>query len=207
VFSPGGDRPAAGGAGSRWWPDWRNPLTWQLGLLAGSVNSIYFATNFFLPDYLIAAGERDRIDATLTILNLGQLPGSLLMIAFAGRMIRRSWSYSGSALLTLAGLAGMLLAGGAWILPWALLFGFAATVTFVLTFALPSLLSPSQDVHRVSAGMFTISYSCAVLTPVIGGILWQVGGRPVLAFLPILAWPLVTVVVCRRLPLSAPDPR
>jgi MFS transporter, CP family, cyanate transporter len=26
----------------RWWPDWRNELIWRLGLVFGSVNSIYF---------------------------------------------------------------------------------------------------------------------------------------------------------------------
>src|SRR6202011_4559462 len=36
----------------RWWPSWSNGLVWRLGLIFGSVNSIYFATNAFLPVYL-----------------------------------------------------------------------------------------------------------------------------------------------------------
>ena len=44
-------------AGHDWWPDWRNPLTWQTGILLGSVNSVYFCSNAFLPGYLTDAGE------------------------------------------------------------------------------------------------------------------------------------------------------
>ena len=36
--------------------------------------------------------------------------------------------------------------------------------------ALPPRLSPPDDVHRISAAMFTISYTCAVVTPVISGV-------------------------------------
>ena len=40
----------------------------------------------------------------------------------------------------------------------------------ILVLALPPLLSPPDDVHRVTAAMFTISYSCAVIVPVISGL-------------------------------------
>ena len=44
-------------ASRRWWPDWRSPLIWRLGLIFGSVNAMYFVTNAFLPDYVTAAGR------------------------------------------------------------------------------------------------------------------------------------------------------
>src|SRR5205085_1254457 len=34
----------------RWWPDWSDPLIWRLGIALGSVNSMYFSANAFLPD-------------------------------------------------------------------------------------------------------------------------------------------------------------
>ena len=37
----------------------------------------------------------------------------------------------------------------------------------------------------ITAAMFTISYSCAVIVPVISGLLWDVSGIAALAFLPI----------------------
>src|SRR5579871_2082660 len=177
---------ATAAPGRLWWPDWRNPLVWRLGLMLGSINSIYFASNFFIPDYLTAAGERQLVDATLTVLNLGQVPASLFMLLFANRWIRLRSSYVVSGIFSLVGLAGMLVSHGIWIPICAGLFGFASTITFVLAFALPSLLAEPQDVHRVAAGMFTLSYSCAVLTPIVGGALWDATGVPLMAFAPIL---------------------
>jgi MFS transporter, CP family, cyanate transporter len=51
--------------------------------------------------------------------------------------------------------------------------------------ALPPLLSPPDDVHRVTAAMFTISYSCAVIVPVISGMTWDLSGIASSAFIPI----------------------
>jgi CP family cyanate transporter-like MFS transporter len=203
-FAPPAEKLPAGAARLKWWPDWRSPLVWRLGLMAGSVNSLYFATNFFLPDYLGSRGQSDLVDLTLTALNLGQLPASLLMIAFAGRMIRARATYAWAAVLTIAGLAGTLLLEGFWVPLAASLFGFATTLTFVLAFALPSLLADIREVPRVSAGMLTISYSFAMLTPVAGGALWQASGHPLLAFLPILLWPIVTAVMAWVIDLKAP---
>ena len=58
----------------RWWPNWRSPLIWQLGLILGSVNATYFVTNAFLADYVVAGGRPDLIGSALTAINLGQLP-------------------------------------------------------------------------------------------------------------------------------------
>ena len=44
--------------------------------------------------------------------------------------------------------------------------GFGAAVTFVVTFGLPAMLSPPDDVHRMAGGMFTISYTIAVIVPI-----------------------------------------
>ena len=44
--------------------------------------------------------------------------------------------------------------------------------------SLPPLLSRPDDVHRTAAGMFTISYSCAVIIPTLSGGLWDLTGVP-----------------------------
>ena len=87
--------PAAGGRS--WWPNWRDPLIWQLGLLFGCVNCVYFCTNAFLPVHLADAGRPDLISGALTALNFGQLPSSLAMLAIAGRLERRVWPFVASA--------------------------------------------------------------------------------------------------------------
>jgi CP family cyanate transporter-like MFS transporter len=65
----------------------------------------------------------------------------------------------------------------------------------ILVLALPPLLSPPDDVHRVTAAMFTISYSCAVVVPVISGLAWDLTGIAITAFLPIALCGIVLVIV------------
>ena len=107
----------------------------------------------------------------LTALNVGQLPASFLLLAFAGRLERKAWPYV---------VCGVLCArrdrrhrvrlrhrGSS---PAPRCMGFSAAGILILVLALPPLLAAPDDVHRVSAAMFTISYSCAVIVPVISGL-------------------------------------
>ena len=169
----------------RWWPDWRNGLIWRLGLMLGSINSIYFATNAFLPDYLHALGRDDLITAALTALNLGQLPASLLLLAIADRLQRRAWPYVVASVLCLIGFAGIFTGSGVWIVTGCTLLGFSAAGILVLMFALPPMLSEPDDVHRTMAAMLTISYTCAVIVPIISGYAWDMTHIPAVAFVPI----------------------
>ena len=169
----------------RWWPDWHSPLIWRLGIMLGTINATYFATNAFLPDYLRSNGQSEWISAALTALNTGQLPASAILLAVAGRLERKAWPYVGCGILCVIATAGIVFGTGAWVVAAAALQGFAAAAILILVLALPPLLSPPDDVHRVTAAMFTISYSCAVIVPVISGILWDLSGVAALAFLPI----------------------
>src|SRR3984957_19928253 len=45
--------------GGRWWPDFKDPLVWLLGIAFGSNNSPFFSTNAFLGDYLASEGKFD----------------------------------------------------------------------------------------------------------------------------------------------------
>ncbi|HEX5507478.1 MAG TPA: MFS transporter [Pseudolabrys sp.] len=168
----------------RWWPDWRNSLIWRLGIMLGTVNATYFGTNTFIPDYLNSTGQSEWISAALSALNIGQLPASALLLAFAGRLERKVWPYMLSGFLSLLAITGIVFGSGPWIVAAATLQGFAAAGILVLILALPPLLSEPDDVHRVTAAMFTISYTCAVVVPIISGAFWDVSGIGSLAFLP-----------------------
>jgi CP family cyanate transporter-like MFS transporter len=174
----------------KWWPDWRNSLVWRLGLMLGSVNAMYFSTNAFLPDYLHSLGRDDLVTEALTALNIGQLPASLLLLALAHRLQRRAWPYVAASLLCLIGFAGIFTGNGAWIVAGCTLLGFAASGILVLMFALPPMLSAPDDVHRTMAAMLTISYSCAVVVPIVSGYAWDVTHVPIVAFIPIALCPL-----------------
>jgi CP family cyanate transporter-like MFS transporter len=169
----------------RWWPDWGSSLIWRLGIMLGTVNALYFATNAFLPDYLRGHGEGEWISGALTALNAGQLPASILLLIFASRLELRVWPYVVCGLACSLGVGGLVFGSGPVVVAAAALIGFFAAGILVLVLALPPLLSPPDDVHRVTAAMFTISYSCAVIIPVISGMMWDTSGQSELAFLPI----------------------
>lgn len=198
VFAPGlggGANAAVPMASRRWWPDWRRPLIWQLGLILGSVNATYFVSNAFLPDYMVANGRADLVGSALTALNLGQLPAALLMLGVAGKLVTRPAAYAVTGFLSLVCLIGILTTNGVWIVVWAGLSGFTGAATLVLALALPSVLSEPDDVHRTSAGMFTISYSCAMVMSVFSGWLWDETSRPVAGFAPALLCALTIIAL------------
>ncbi len=192
-------RQAANGAGPaarrRWWPDWSSALIWRLGIMLGTVNAMYFTTNAFLPDYLNAHGQGEWISAALTGLNGGQLPASLLLLLFAHRLELRAWPFVACGLLCICGTAGVVFGSGLVVVTAAAVIGFAAAGILVLALALPPLLAEPDDVHRVTAAMFTISYSCAVIVPVISGLAWDMSGVPASAFLPIALCGVVLAVL------------
>jgi CP family cyanate transporter-like MFS transporter len=179
----------------RWWPDWRDGLIWRLGIMLGTINATYFATNAFLPDYLRSTGQSDWISASLTGLNIGQLPASFILLGVAGRLERKVWPYVLCGLLCVIATLGIVFGTGAWVVAAATLQGFGAAAILILVLALPPLLSSPDDVHRVTAAMFTISYSCAVIVPVISGILWDLSGVAALAFLPIALCGILLVIL------------
>jgi CP family cyanate transporter-like MFS transporter len=179
----------------KWWPDWNKSLIWRLGIMLGTVNANYFATNAFLPDYLRSNGQGEWISAALTGLNVGQLPASFLLLAVAGRLERKAWPYVICGLLCVFATTCIVFGSGVWIVAAATLQGFAAAAILILVLALPPLLAPPDDVHRVTAAMFTISYSCAVIVPVISGMAWDYSSVAAMAFLPIALCGIMLVIL------------
>jgi CP family cyanate transporter-like MFS transporter len=170
---------------ARWWPNWHDPLLWKLGLTFGTVNAMYFAANAFLPDYLTTLNRADLISGALTAVNFGQLPASLLMLAFADRLQGKIWPFGTMGVAALLSVIGLATTSDFLLLASAAVLGFCCAGVLVLALALPPLLYRPEDVARVSAAMFTLSYGCAVVVPIISGVLWDLSGIPALAFLPI----------------------
>jgi CP family cyanate transporter-like MFS transporter len=68
------------------------------------------------------------------------------------------------------------------------------------------VLSEPDDVHRTSAGMFTISYSCAMVMSVLAGWLWDETRMPVAAFAPAALCAIIIVVLAPTVRRAAPAP-
>jgi len=187
LLAPHDQRAAAADTASAtlWWPDWKNPLIWLLGLTFGSNNALFYGAAAFLPDYLASIGRADLTGAALGWMAGSQLVASTLLLATAEHLQRRAWPYLVFGSASLAGVVGIAAGSGLWIVAAATLLGFSLAITFVVTLALPPVLSRPGDVHRMAAGMFTVSYSCAVIIPVVCGALWDLTGRPRAAFVPL----------------------
>lgn len=161
----------------RWWPDWKSPLVWLLGLTFGANNAMFYGANAFVPDYLVGHGRADLIGLTLACLNGAQLVATLMLIPVANRVQRwRSLPYLIFGPISFVSALGFVFADGAWIVVSAATIGFSTAITFALLLALPPMLSKPGDVHRTAAGMFTISYSCAVIIPTLSGGVWDLTG-------------------------------
>ena len=179
----------------RWWPDWNDPLIWRLGIALGVANAMYFTANAFLPDYLHHLGRADLVSAALTALNVGQIPASLLLLAVAGKLERAIWPHIVCGAGALAAVIGIVLLPGPGIVACAAILGFFNAAILILMLAMPPLLAPPEDVHRVSAAMFTISYSCAVITPIFSGLLWDMTGIAWTAFVPLGVCAVVLIAI------------
>jgi MFS transporter, CP family, cyanate transporter len=184
-LGPAAGGPPRGSTVQAWWPDWRNPLIWRLGILFGSVNAIYFSTNAFLPVYLSNTGRGDLIAAALTALNLGQLPVSLALLPIATRLERRAWPYVVAGTTMTAAVIGIVSMTGVWVVVCAALLGCAGAASLILGLTLPPLLSEAGQVGRTSAAMFSISYASAMIVALVCGAVWDATGLPGSAFAPI----------------------
>jgi MFS transporter, CP family, cyanate transporter len=185
ILAPRPGVAASTGAPRLWWPNWRDSLIWRLGFMLGSVNALYFATNAFIPYYFHTTGQDSVIAPALTALNAGQLPASLVLLVAVGNLERRAWPYVSAGVVCMACIVGIAFGNMAVVIASTAILGFAAAAILVLMLALPPLLSKPDDVHRTAAAMFTVSYTCAVVTPIISGLAWDLTGIPAMAFLPI----------------------
>ena len=180
---------------SRIWPDWREGSIWRVGVLLGAVNASYFGLNGFLPGWLARSGGADVVRSSLLALNAAQIPASLLLMVLLEKVVFRRWSYVVAGLLVLAASVSLATAPAAFAIASATVAGFALAWLLTLALALPPLLVAGEDVPRVSAAVFTVSYTIAVLTALSIGALDSAGTGRFTTVLPIAAAALTVVAV------------
>jgi CP family cyanate transporter-like MFS transporter len=193
----------------RWWPDWKNPVVWMLGFTFASNNSPYFVTSAFLGDYLVTLGKPELLGSALGWLNGSQIVALAVLFLAAARLHMRAWPFLVfGPLMLVAFLVIIFVHSSIAIIAATAVIGIAAAVTMTAILALPAFLSRPGDVPRTAAGMFTVSYTCAIIIPTICGALWDVTGRPWTAFVPLcicaVALTVLGTIVTRfRLPTES----
>jgi MFS transporter, CP family, cyanate transporter len=182
--------------GGRWWPDFKDPLVWLLGITFGSNNSPFFATNAFLGDYLGSEGKSALLGSALGWLNGAQIVSPFLLLFMSERLQRRAWPFIWLGPLLLLAFVGIIFSQSDTVINiCAALIGTTTAVTLTAILALPPVLSTAADLPRTSAGMFTISYATAILVPTISGALWDATGKPWSAFVPLCICAIVLTVL------------
>lgn len=172
--------------GGLWWPDFKHPLVWLLGLTFGSNNSPYFAISAFLGDYVAEKGKPELLGPTLAWLNGSQLVALVVLIAMSGRLQRRAWPFLIFGPMLLAGMLVIILVPTSFaIIAAATAMGIATAMTFTPVMTLVPILAKPVDIARTAAGMLTVAYSCAIIIPTICGALWDLTGKPWAAFVPL----------------------
>ena len=206
VFSPASEADSGAARGGRWWPDWKSPLVWLLGLTFGSVNAPFFATNAFLGDYLASAGRAGELASALAWLNGAQVVAPFLLLVLSERLQRRAWPFLLFGPLLLVAFLGLVVAPSTLVIAGSAgLVGLTTAVCLTAILALPPVLAAPADLPRTAAGMFTISYATAIVVPTLSGALWDASGRPFTIFIP-LALCAVTLTILGTL-LTRYDPK
>jgi len=195
--------PAPGAAPRLWWPDWRGTPTLRLGFTLGGASAAYFGANAFIPEFLRATDRPGLIGPCLTALNTGQIPASVMVAWLAPRLLGRRAPFVAAGILILTGLAAFLLAPGRDIVAGAALIGFFSATILILALATPPLLTEAHDVHRLSAGMFAIAYSCTFVLPLAAGAAWDATHVPAVAFLTVALGSVLSAAAASGLPARA----
>lgn len=157
------------------WPRLRGPA-WRLGLIQGGASTAYFAANAFLPGFLHATGHGGLVGPALTVLNVSQLPASVLLVVHADRLARHRWPLPAVSIGLAAISAGLLVASPPVLLVLAGLLGFFSAFLLLLALALPATTAEEHDVAPISAGMFTVGYTMAFVLPLAGGAISDATG-------------------------------
>lgn len=180
-------------AATRWWPDWSDRRTWQIGLLLGSGSSIYFAANTFLPDILSQSGRGSLIAPTLGAMSLFQIPAPLLVLFFSKQLVGSRIPFIATGIVALIASLLIVISSGREIIFLAGILGFCTAFILTLCLALPAWLVAQEKVHYLAAGMFAVAYGIAVVYPVLGGALWDFTGKSLHALYPNIAGLLVVI--------------
>jgi CP family cyanate transporter-like MFS transporter len=111
----------------------------------------------------------------------------------------KAWPFVAAGGLTLIAHGGIVFGSGYWVVAAAGLMGFSAAFILILSLALPPLLAAPDDVHRLTAAMFTLSYGVAVIVPVVAGAIWDLTQIPASAFLPMVLCCIVLIALAPAL--------
>jgi len=185
-----------------WWPDWHKFLTWRLGILQAGISVLYFALNAYIPDYFHAVGRPWLSPIAIGALNTAQVPGSIATLFFAQKLAGKPRFFFTILLAALPAVAMLIAGSDVMVIVGVSILGLSSAVFLTMIVALPPMLTHHGDVHRLSAGMFTIAYLGSFILTLLGGALWDATHIPATAFLPVAFGAVLVAFAGGTLPKS-----
>jgi CP family cyanate transporter-like MFS transporter len=184
-----------------WIPDWRNPLTWRLGVLLGASGSMFFGTNAYMANLLEQRGELASLDNVLFWFNLAQVASSLVMLKMANYWVGRPGMIVVTLISALISLVFFLLTTGLLSIVFAFVMSMTAGIMLILLVALPPRVASTADTGRLAAGNFTIGYTLSFTIPMVGGVIADATGQAWHAIAVMIAYGTLTLPIALTLKL------
>jgi CP family cyanate transporter-like MFS transporter len=176
-----GDRPEGSPAGATPSPReersygglWRSPLAWQVTLFMGLQSLVFYASIAWLPEVLQGDGpSAAQAGWMVSLMQFVGIPASLFAPILAGRRPSQRGLLAAAALLSGAGVLGLLLPGGAATALWVSLLGLGqgASISLALTlFALRT--ADAREAAALSGMAQSVGYLLAASGPFLFGVL------------------------------------
>jgi MFS transporter, CP family, cyanate transporter len=185
-----------------WWPDWHKFLTWRLGILQAGISVLYFGLNAYIPDYFHALGRPWLSPIAIGALNTAQVPGSIATLFVAQKLAGKPRFFFLILIAALPAIAMLIAGSDALVIVGVSILGLTSAVGLTMIVALPPMLTHQGDVHRLSAGMFTIAYLGSFVLTLLGGALWDATHIPATAFAPVALGAVLVAFAGGTLPKS-----
>ena len=175
----------------------------HLGILLGGGSLIYFNMNSWIAVYNTATHHAGLTSLALGVLNVAQLPSSLVVTFFAQWLAGRRSPFIVAGVVCGLAITGWVLTPASLEPMWAAFLGASSALVFTLGIALPPLLASQDEVARLTGITLSLNYCVAFVGPLIGGQLWDRLHIPALAFSPVLLASISLIVLSLFLPSRA----
>lgn len=154
-----------------------DPLLWRLALLQAANSATYYTMNAWLTAYYESLGwPLPRAAVPLGVLSaVGGIAG-FLAPPLTDRLRARRPVLVASCLVSVVGLAALLLAPTTLVWLWSGLFGVGLYGSFTLTLALPVDISPAARVGTATGLVLTVGFAGALAGPLVAGYLRDATG-------------------------------
>ena len=173
VYLLRGDRPVSPVAVSARGNLWRSPLAWHVTLFMGLQSVVFYASIAWLPEVLQSGGlSAAQAGWLVSLMQFVGIPAALFAPILAGRRPAQRGLLAAAALLSGAGILGLLLSGGALTVLWVSLLGLGQGASISLALTLFALRTADAAGAAALSGMAqSAGYLLAATGPFLFGVL------------------------------------